>query len=80
MKIIKMISGEHELARITDGVFTNTILCRHPFSPNFKEWYDDCFFGIENAETFEQRYEHAKNGNYFCYSKPSVRLVIEENE
>lgn len=62
--------GDKERARITDGVFTNSISCRNEFSPNFKEWYDDCFFGIENAQTFEERFEHALNGNYFCFTKP----------
>lgn len=78
VKMIKMMIGNKELARITDGVFTNIIPCRHEFSPDFRAWYDDCFFEIENAQTFEERFEHVLNGNYFCFTKPSVKLVAEE--
>lgn len=78
MKIIKMILGDKEIARITDGRFENILICDHPFAPNFQEWYNNCFYGIEVAQTFEERYELAKAGHYFCYSKPFLQLVVEE--
>ena len=80
MKIIKMILGENEVARITDGVFENIVICNHPFAPNFQNWYDDCFYNIRGAKTFEQRFELVKQGQYFCFSKPAVKLIAEEIE
>ena len=43
MKIIRMILGEEEIARITDGKFENILICNHYLAPNFHNWYDDCF-------------------------------------
>ena len=78
LKIIKMILGEKEIARIIDGKFVNIVVCNHPFAPNFQKWYEDCFYGIENAQSFEVRFEFVKIGQYFCYSKPSLKLMAEE--
>mgnify|MGYP003293953904 CR=1 FL=1 len=73
-----MILGKKEIARITDGRFENILVCDHQFAPDFQNWYDNCFYGIKNAHTFEERFELAKAGQYFCYSKPSLKLVVEE--
>lgn len=77
MKIIRMYSGNTELAKITDGKFEQIIESKSRFSPNFQEWYDCCFFD-SNATTFDERFELVKQSNYFCYMKPSVRLIAEE--
>ena len=50
----------------------------HPFAPNFQNWYDDCFYNIRGAKTFEQRFELVKQGQYFCFSKPALKLIAEE--
>ena len=78
MKIIRMILGEEEIARITDGKFENILICNHYLAPNFHNWYDDCFYGIAHSRTFEQRFDLVKQKQYFCYSKPSLKLVAEE--
>ena len=78
MKVIRMILGEKEVARVTEGVFEDLLQNRHPFAPNFQNWYDESFYGIPCARTFEERYVMVKHGQYFCFSKPALKLVAEE--
>ena len=80
MKVIRMVLGETEVARITDGVFEDLLKSKHEFAPNFQNWYDDCFYGIKGAKEFEARFEYVKIGNYFCFSKPSLKLIAQEIE
>ena len=80
MKIIKMMLGGEEVARITDGQFEAKLINTSPFAFNLKSMYDNCFYGISDTATFEQQFEAAKNGRYFCYSKPSLKLVTEETD
>lgn len=72
--MIKLILGGREVARVEEGIFKNTLICNHPFAPDFKKWYADCFYNLENANTFEQRYNLVKLGQYFCFSKPALKL------
>lgn len=78
MKVIKMILGDKEIARIVDGVFEEKVICNHRFAPNFRNWYDDCFYNIKGSKSFEERFELVKKNNYFCFSKPSLKLIAEE--
>ena len=77
-KVIRMYLGEREVARITDGVFEDLVNSNHPFAPDFRVWYDECFYHLQAEVTFEERFELAKCGQYFCFSKPSLKLVAEE--
>ena len=77
-KIIKMILGGKEVAKVTDGVFENILICNHKFAPDFHSWYDNSFYNIKNSRTFEERFELVKQNNYFCFSKPSLILIAEE--
>ena len=79
-KVIRMYLGDSEVARVTDGVFEDLVNSKHPFAPNFKEWYDACFYHLPGEVTFEERFEFVKCGHYFCYLKPSLKLVAEEIE
>lgn len=78
MKVIKLLIKDEEIARVVDGKFSTTIKPVGVCPPNFNRWYEDCFYGIKNARTFEERFEAVKAGNYFCYSKPQLKLVAEE--
>ena len=80
MKVIRMILGETEVARITDGVFEDLLQCKHEFAPNFENWYDDCFYNIRGSKEFGARFELVKQGHYFCFSKPSLKLIAEETD
>ena len=78
MKVIKLMIKDEEIARVEDGKFFTTIKPVGVCPPNFNQWYEACFYGIKNARTFEERFEAVKAGNYFCYSKPQLKLVAEE--
>lgn len=78
MRVIRMILGEREVARVTENGFQDLLNNRHPFAPNFQNWYDESFYNIPGARTFEDRYALVKHGQYFCFSKPALKLVAEE--
>lgn len=78
MKVIKLMIKDEEIARVEDGVFSNTITPVGICPPKFSQWYEDCFYGIKGTRTFEERFEAVKAGNYFCYSKPQLKLEAEE--
>ncbi len=81
MKIIRLLIGGSEIARVTDGIFSNTITPMGICPPNFAQWYEDCFYGLKGTRTFEERFEAVKSGNYFCYSKPCLKLeAVEEQD
>lgn len=78
MKIISMLLGDEEIARVEDGVFKNVVEPANKWegAPNnlFKTWYEDCFYA-KKADTFDERFERAKEQDYFCYSKPHIKLA-----
>lgn len=81
MRVISMILGDEEIARVEEGVFKNIVEPARKWegvSNNlFKTWYEDCFYGIENSSTFEERLELVRKQNYLCYSKPHIQLTIQ---
>ena len=81
MRVISMILGDEEIARVEEGVFKNIVepACKWEGVSNnlFKTWYEDCFYGIENSSTFEERLELLRKQNYLCYSKPHIQLTIQ---
>ena len=81
MRVISMILGDEEIARVEEGVFKNSeeTACKWEGVSNnlFKTWYEDCFYGIENSSTFEERLELVRKQNYLCYSKPHIQLTIQ---
>ncbi|MBE5970671.1 MAG: hypothetical protein E7242_10620 [Lachnospiraceae bacterium] len=78
MKIIKLILAGEEIARVTDGKIDKIRMSDSPYSFNLEQLYDACFYGIKNAIDFDERFELAKNGNYFCWMKPQLKLETEE--
>lgn len=76
MKSIKMILGGKEVAKITENSFEEK-LQRHPYGFNLVNLYDACFYGM-HLNTFDERYEAVKEGSYFCYQKPSLKLEAAE--
>lgn len=80
MRYISMMLAEEEIARIEEGVFKKIMKCNGFFIPNFEDWYNDSFYNIPNSKTFDQRYELVRNNNYFCYSKPDIRLIARDTE
>lgn len=79
MKTIKMLLGGELIAEVVDGEFHCIMKSDHPFALNFKELYDACFYNMVGSSTFEGRFELAKYGHYFCYLKPSLKLIVEES-
>lgn len=79
MKRIRMFAGEIELAQIVDGRYEEIFQrADSEFSKPFIDLYEKCFYNIKNSKTFEERFELVQQGMYFCYEKPSVRLIAEE--
>ena len=78
MKVIKLMLQDTEIARVVDGKFKNTMTPVGICPPDFYTWYNDCFYSIKNARTFEERFEAVKEQRYFCYSKPTLKLIAEE--
>lgn len=85
MKSIVMKLGDRELCTVV-GDSTNPhiwhledvkIDISHPHSPNLREWFDACFYSLP-CETFDERYEFVKADAYFCYLKPTLKLVVKE--
>lgn len=77
MKVISMELGGKEIARIEEGVFIPLIDCRGRFQPNLTDWYEDCFFGVKNSSSFEERFKRVEENDYFCYSKPALKLIAK---
>lgn len=77
MKVIKMMIGGHHIATISDHGM-ETFIKPHMYAPNLDEWYGACFYSIPHSDTFEQRYDLVVQNNYFCYLKPSLKLVAED--
>lgn len=79
MRVISVLLGGKEVARVEEGVFKNLVEVETKSgltSANiFHDWYNDCFYGIPNSSTFEERFELVKKQNYFCYSKPQLKLA-----
>ena len=82
MRVISMILADKEVARVEEGQFKNLIEIQNRFVPNnvFSDWYDDCFYGIKNSSTFDDRFRLVKENNYFCYSKPELKLIARTLE
>lgn len=80
MKVISLILADREIARVEEGVFKQLVELdpkNIELLPDnlFQTWYEDCFYGIPNSSTFEERFELAMKQNYFCYSKPKLKLA-----
>lgn len=76
MRVISMRLSDIELARIEEGKFVPVLeLKNRQYGPDFKQWYEDCFYGIKNSRTFDERYELVESNGYFCYSKPELTLI-----
>lgn len=79
MRVISMVLDDREFARVEEGgIFKNII---EPVggellpSNLFQQLYEDCFYGIPNSSTFDERFELARANNYFCWRKPALQLV-----
>ncbi len=75
MRVISLILADKEVARVEEGRFNQIVETKGRFAPNFAEWYDACFFGIANSETFDERFERVRENNYFCFKKPALKLI-----
>ena len=79
MKVISMMLAGEEIARIEEGKFTYVIEPKGgSLAPNFVNWYNDCFYGIPHSSTFEERFKLVEENNYFCFSKPKLKLIAKE--
>lgn len=76
-KCIKLFLGEHEVGRAYEGRFVNMVPA-NPFGINSKNWYDDSFYGVEDSDTFEARFQRVLEGKYMCFSKPTLKLCACE--
>ena len=78
VKCIKLFLGEREVGRACADRFVNMVP-PDPFDINSKYWYDDSFFGIETGSAdFEERWKLVEANNYFCFSKPTLKLYACE--
>lgn len=78
VKCIKLVLGEREVGRAYEGRFVNMVPA-NPFGINSKSWYDNSFFGIERGNAdFEERWKLVEGNNYFCFSKPTLKLFACE--
>ena len=79
MRVISMLLADREIARVEEGVFRILIEPKRgdDLLPDnlYQSWYEDCFYGIENSSTFDERFELVEVQNYFCYSKPKLKLA-----
>lgn len=80
MRVISLVLADREIARVEEGVFKQLVELdpkNIELLPDnlFQTWYEDCFYGIPNSSTFEERFELVKEQNYFCYSKPKLKLA-----
>ena len=65
VKCIKLFLGEREVGRA--------------YADRFVNMYDDSFFGIETGSAdFEERWKLVEANNYFCFSKPTLKLYACE--
>ena len=80
MKKIEMMVNNEIVAVIEKDKFVPLIKYEEPyFAPNYKEWYDSCFFRSP-AKTFEEQWEKVSKHDYFCSLKPGVRLIAIDDE
>lgn len=75
MKCIKLFLGDHEVGRAYEDRFVDMVP-PNPFGITSKIWYDNSFFGIVDSDThtFSTRFQLAIEGQYFCFSKLSLKL------
>lgn len=76
-RVISIMLADKEVARVVEGKFENLIEPKGSYVPRtvFSEWYNDCFYGIREASTFDQRFQLVQDNNYFCFSKPKLKLI-----
>ena len=77
VKCIKLYMGEREVGRAYEGRFVD-MMPPNPFGINARSWYEDCFYGVENSGTFEERFQRVLEGKYMCFSKPTLKLYACE--
>ena len=76
MRVISMILGDREIARIEeDGTFRQLVEFKGMVQPSVRQLYEDCFYGVPNSSTFDERFEHVRVHNYFCWTKPALQLA-----
>lgn len=78
MKTIIMVLGNMIIAEVNDGNFHSLLNNRHPFALNPQELYDASFYGVPHSETFDDRVKLVQAGQYFCYVKPSLKMIVVE--
>ena len=76
MRVISMILGDQEIARIDEeGRFTQMVEFKGLVQPSALQLYEDCFYGVPNSSTFDERFELVRVHNYFCWTKPTLQLA-----
>lgn len=78
MKTIKMVLGNRIIAEVNDGELHDLLNNRHPFALKPQELYDASFYGIPHSSTFDDRVKLVQAGQYFCYVKPSLKMIVVE--
>ena len=80
MKKIEMMWNNEIVEVIEEDKFVPLIRYEEPLlAPNFREWYNSCFFRSP-AKSFEEQWEKASKHDYFCELKPCVRLIAIDDE
>lgn len=75
MRVISMLLGDWEIARIEEGKFTYITEFKGVSNPDVVGLYNDCFYDVPNSSTFDERFELVREHKYFCWSKPALQLV-----
>lgn len=77
IRCIKLYMGEHEIGRAYADHFVD-MMPPNPFGIKAKSFYDDSFYGVEDSDTFEARFQRVLEGKYMCFSKPTLKLYAFE--
>ena len=76
MRVISVILGDREIARIDEeGNFKQLVEFKGLAQPSVRQLYEDCFYGVPNSSTFDERFELVKVHKYFCWTKPNLQLA-----
>lgn len=76
MRVISVILSDREIARIDEeGNFKQLVEFKGLVQPSVRQLYDDCFYGVPNSSTFDERFELVESHSYFCWTKPALQLA-----
>lgn len=76
MRVISMILSDREIARIDEeGNFKQLVEFKGLAQPSVRQLYEDCFYGVPNSSTFDERFELVRVHKYFCWTKPTLQLA-----